>query len=94
MRKTIRGGQSSGRLIGGNLGGLLKLSGTPYWPDLSGALLFIEEYQITAKAFHSAFYHLQQMGVFDQIEGVVLGYIDSMEKLLALNLTWKTYYCE
>jgi len=80
IRKTIRGGQASGRLIGGNLGCLLKLSGTPYWPDLSGAILFIEEYQITAKSCHSAFYHLRQMGVFDQIVGVVLGYIDSMEK--------------
>jgi len=83
MRKTIRGGQALGRLIGGNLGCMLKLAGTPYWPDLSGAILFIEEYQITAKACQSAFYHLQQMGVFDQIKGVILGYIDSMEKVVS-----------
>ena len=79
-RKTIRGGQTSGRLIGGNLGCLLKLSGTFYWPDFSGTILFLEEYQITAKACCSAFYHLGQLGVFDQIKGIVLGYIDSMEK--------------
>jgi len=80
MRKTIRSGQSIGRLIGGNLGCMLKLAGTPYWPDFSGVILFIEEYQITAKSCCSAFYHLGQLGVFDQIEGIVLGYIDSMEK--------------
>ncbi len=79
-RKTIRRGQAEGKLLGGNLRCLLKLAGTPYWPDFGDAILFIEAYQITPKACHTAFHQLAQMGVFDQISGVVVGYIDSMQR--------------
>jgi muramoyltetrapeptide carboxypeptidase len=78
-RTTIRGGQGSGKLLGGNLHCLLKLAGTPYWPDFTGAILFLEAYEISASACHTAFLQLQHMGVFDQIHGAVVGYIYSMQ---------------
>ncbi|MBW6465696.1 MAG: LD-carboxypeptidase [Brevefilum sp.] len=78
-RMTIRGGQGSGKLLGGNLHCLLKLAGTPYWPDFTGAILFLEAYEISASACHTAFLQLQHMGVFDQIHGAVVGYIYSMQ---------------
>jgi muramoyltetrapeptide carboxypeptidase len=78
-RTTIRGGQASGKLLGGNLRCLLKLAGTPYWPDFTGAILFLEAYEISASACHTAFLQLQHMGVFDQIHGAVVGYIYSMQ---------------
>jgi len=78
-RQTIRAGQAQGTLLGGNLGCLLKLIGTPFWPDLHDAILFVEAYTISAKACHSAFHQLKQIGVFDFINGVVVGYIDSMQ---------------
>ena len=79
-RQTVRGGKAQGTLLGGNLGCLLKLAGTPYWPDFQDALLFVESYEISAKACHSAFHQMKQIGVFDQIKGVVVGYIDSMQR--------------
>jgi muramoyltetrapeptide carboxypeptidase len=78
-RSTIRGGQASGKLLGGNLRCLLKLAGTPYWPDFSGAILFLEAYEISASACHTALLQLHHMGVFDQIHGAVVGYIYSMQ---------------
>ncbi len=78
--KTIREGAVEGRLLGGNLGCLLKLAGTPYWPDFTDAILFIEEYEISPGGCQSGFHHLQQMGVFDQVRGVIVGYIDSMQR--------------
>jgi muramoyltetrapeptide carboxypeptidase len=79
-RTTIRPGQAEGNLLGGNLRCLLKLSGTPFWPDFTNAILFVEAYEISAAACHTAFQQLMQMGVFDQIRGVVIGYIDSMQR--------------
>ena len=32
----------SGILVGGNIRCLLKLAGTPYWPDMNGKILFLE----------------------------------------------------
>lgn len=78
-RQTIRAGQAQGRLLGGNLGCILKLAGTPFWPDFHNTILFVEDYTITAKACHAAFHQLKQMGVFDGIKGMIVGYIYSMQ---------------
>jgi muramoyltetrapeptide carboxypeptidase len=78
-RRTIRGGQACGKLLGGNLRCLLKLAGTPFWPDFSGAILFLEAFEISASACHTAFHQMQHMGIFDQIHGAVVGYIYSMQ---------------
>ena len=41
--KNLRSGRSVGRLIGGNLTSFVQLIGTPYIPDLSGTILFLED---------------------------------------------------
>jgi len=79
-RTTIRGGQAHGKLLGGNLRCLLKLAGTPFWPDFTNAILFLEAYEISASACHTAFLQMQHMGVFDKIQGAVVGYIYSMQR--------------
>jgi muramoyltetrapeptide carboxypeptidase len=79
-RKTIRSGHTEGILLGGNIRCLLKLAGTPYWPDFSGGILFIEAYIISPSGCQTAFHQLKQMGVFDRINGIIVGYIDSMQK--------------
>jgi len=79
-RQTIRTGQAQGILLGGNLGCILKLAGTPFWPDYRNAILFLEAYTIIAKTCHTAFHQLKQMGIFDHIKGVIVGYIDSMQR--------------
>ena len=78
-RARVRSGKANGRLLGGNLRCLLKLAGTPFWPDFSGAILFVEAYQISQSACHTAFLQMQHLGVFDQIRGVIVGYIYSMQ---------------
>lgn len=79
-RKTIRSGRAVGKLLGGNLRCLLKLAGTPFWPDFTNAILFVEAYEISPKGCYTAFHQLAQMGVFEKIRGAIVGYIDSMQR--------------
>jgi muramoyltetrapeptide carboxypeptidase len=78
-RRTIRSGIAEGKLLGGNLHCLLKLAGTPYFPDFTGAILFVEALDITPEASAQLFQQLKQIGVFDQIQGVIIGYIDGLQ---------------
>lgn len=78
-RRTIRNGIAEGKLLGGNLHCLSKLAGTPYFPDFTGAVLFVEDIGITPEVCDALFQQLKQIGVFDQICGVIIGYIDGMQ---------------
>ena len=78
-RRAIRNGVAEGRLLGGNLPCLLKLAGTPYFPDFIGAILFLEAFRISPEGCDHLFQQLKQMGVFDQIRGVIIGYIDGLQ---------------
>ena len=44
---TVNAGQVSGRLVGGNLCTLNLLQGTAYWPSLEGAVLAVEDDELT-----------------------------------------------
>ena len=79
-RKIIRAGKAKGKLLGGNLRCLLKLSGTPYFPDISESILFFEALNISPEGCHTSFHQLKQMGAFDKVNGVLIGYIDGMQK--------------
>lgn len=78
-RRTIRSGVAEGKLLGGNLNCLLKLAGTPYFPDFTGAILFVEAIGIKPEGCDHLFQQLKQMGVFDQIHAVIIGYIDGLQ---------------
>jgi muramoyltetrapeptide carboxypeptidase len=70
---TIRPGKAKGRLIGGNLTVLAALVGTPWLPDMKGAILFIEdigeaEYRIDRMMTQLAF-----AGILKRLAGVVFG---------------------
>jgi muramoyltetrapeptide carboxypeptidase len=78
-RRTIRSGNAEGRLLGGNLQCLLKLAGTSYFPDFSEAILFVEAIGITPEGCDHCFQQLKQMGVFQQIRGAIVGYIDGLQ---------------
>lgn len=72
--KTYQGGSAEGTLIGGNLGTMLLLHGTEYWPDLKNAILFVEEdEEEKPQTIDRLFTKLRQIGVFDQIKGLVVG---------------------
>ncbi len=78
-RTKIRAGQTSGRLVGGNLDCLLKLSGTEYFPNCENKILFLEAYRPSPEGVDSGLQHLKQLGVFEKINGVLVGFIDGLD---------------
>jgi len=78
-RRMIRSGVAEGKLLGGNLHCLSKLAGTPYFPDFTRAILFIEAIGIKPEGCDHLFQQLKQIGVFDQIRGAIIGYIDGLQ---------------
>ena len=78
-RHSVRSGIAEGKLLGGNLHCLAKLAGTPYFPDFTGAMLFVEALDITPEGCDALFQQLKQIGVFDQIRGALVGYVDGLQ---------------
>jgi muramoyltetrapeptide carboxypeptidase len=68
---TIREGAAEGRLIGGNLTMITALLGTPYLPDLDGAILFVEEVGEAPYRIDRDLARLQLAGVLDQLSGMI-----------------------
>ncbi|MCI8893922.1 MAG: LD-carboxypeptidase [Lachnospiraceae bacterium] len=66
-------GTVSGRLAGGNLSVFARLAGTGYLPDLKGRILFLEDVNETVPRLHMNLLQLEQMGIFNQVQGVLLG---------------------
>ncbi len=90
--KIYRKGKAEGAIIGGNLGTMLLLAGTKYWPNLRGKILFVEDDEAeSSKTMDRLFTQLRQMGAYDLITGMVVGRFhrnvkfnesDSMEMIL------------
>lgn len=76
----LQGKEMSGVLAGGNIRCLLKLAGTPYWPDLQGKILLLESYSGDVARITTYLSQLKQMGVFEQVSGVLLGTFTEMER--------------
>ncbi|WLR46642.1 LD-carboxypeptidase [Halobacillus litoralis] len=70
---TLAHGKGEGRLVGGNLTLLTNGLGTPYQVDTRGAILLLEEVAEPPFLIDLKLTHLQQAGVFDDVQGVVLG---------------------
>ena len=69
-----------GIVAGGNLRCLLKLAGTPFWPDLRGRILLLEALGGGEALIASGLSQLYQMGVFSQISGLLLGTFTELER--------------
>ena len=67
------GGVAEGPLLGGNLSLLTRLLGTPWLPDLTGAVLLIEDVGEQPYRIDRMWTHLRLAGVFDRLAGVTLG---------------------
>ena len=70
----------NGILVGGNIRCLLKLAGTPYWPDMNGTILLLEGRGGEVPQMVTYLNQLKQMGVFEQINGILLGTFTTMER--------------
>jgi muramoyltetrapeptide carboxypeptidase len=71
--RTFRPGRATGRLLGGNLTVLTALMGTPYLPDFSGAILFIEDIDEAEYRIDRMLTQLALGGVLGRVAGVVFG---------------------
>lgn len=78
--KILKKGKSEGILIGGNLSCLLNLVGTEYFPNFKNAILFIEDYKPSRTRFDSMINHLKQLGIFEEINGFILGHVDGLNE--------------
>ncbi|TQS43168.1 S66 peptidase family protein [Cryptosporangium phraense] len=68
----LQPGIANGPLIGGNLSTLALLQGTPYWPDLDGAVLVVEDdFESSVHDFARRLTSLLQTGV--AVRGLVIG---------------------
>lgn len=78
--RLLQGAPVEGTVVGGNIRCLLKLAGTPYFPELSQKILFLESYGGTPAVLASLLSQLRQIGAFHQVKGVLLGTFSQMER--------------
>ena len=76
----LTGGTTEGRLVGGNLTLLQCLVGTPYFPDLDGAILFLEDVGEDLYRVDRMFAHLRLSGALRQLAGVLVGRFTDLQR--------------
>lgn len=76
----IQGDKMQGTVVGGNIRCLLKLAGTTYFPDMSDKILFMESLSGGEAQIRTYFAQLKQLGVFERVNGVLLGTFTEMEE--------------
>jgi len=74
-RLCVREGTAEGKILGCNLSSIIKLAGTPYFPDFTNSILFLEGYSDNLKTALPKLQQLKEIGVFDKIKGIVIGYV-------------------
>lgn len=81
--KCIRKGIAEGVLIGGNLNCLNKLAGTEYQPDFEAKILLLETFDEgdAPDDVECELSHLKQMGIFEKIKGLWIGYYNHKSKI-------------
>jgi len=76
--KILKVGQSKGILLGGNLGAMMTLAGTKYWPNFNNKILFIDiDDEERPNSVDRYLTQLNTIGVFDKISGLLVGRLHS-----------------
>jgi muramoyltetrapeptide carboxypeptidase len=70
---TFVAGTAEGPLLGGNLSMFTRLLGTPFMPNLEGAILMFEDVGERPYRLDRMWTHLDLAGVFSQVKGIALG---------------------
>lgn len=78
---AIRPGRAGGRLLGGTLSVLVTTLGTPYAPDLDGAIVFLEDVHEWPYRLDRLLTQLRQSGKLDRAAGVVFGTMEACRTL-------------
>ncbi|MBD3387011.1 LD-carboxypeptidase [candidate division KSB1 bacterium] len=71
--QILNPGIASGKLIGGCFSLVTASIGTPYFPDISGAILILEDIDEETYCLDRHFGQLKNAGILDEINGLVLG---------------------
>ena len=80
--RTLRGGRTAGRLVGGNLALLAALAGTPYAPDYTDAILVVEDVGEANYRIDRMLQQLRLSGALDRMAGIAFGqFTDSTDPL-------------
>jgi muramoyltetrapeptide carboxypeptidase len=94
--QSLRPGEASGPLLGGNLSVLSRLLGTAYAPDWEGALLVLEDVGEAPYRIDRMLAHLQHAGALDAVAGVILGSFRQPESppdpTLSLDTVFRDYF--
>lgn len=77
---TLAGGNAEGPLAGGNLSLLHCLIGTPYFPDLAGAILFLEDVDEDLYNVDRMLAHLRLVGALKGLAGVAVGRFTELDR--------------
>lgn len=75
----VQGKSMKGVLVGGNIRCLLKLAGTGYMPSFKHRVLLLESYSGKEPRIRTYFTQLKQMGVFEEVNGILLGTFTELE---------------
>lgn len=76
----IQGSKINGIVVGGNIRCFLKLSGTPYYPNMNNKVLVLESLGGQVPQMITYLSQLKSQGVFNKIKGIILGTFTEMEK--------------
>jgi muramoyltetrapeptide carboxypeptidase len=71
---TLQPGQARGRLVGGNLALVASLAGTPYAPDMTDAILVLEDVSESVYRTDRMLTQLRLSGALDRVAGIVFGH--------------------
>ncbi len=78
--ETCVGGAAEGPLLGGSLSMLTRVLGTPYMPDLEGAVLLLEDVGERPYRLDRMWTHLTLAGAFERVRGIALGMFVNCEE--------------
>lgn len=78
--RFLQGVEMEGVVVGGNIRCFLKLAGTAYWPNLQGKILLLEGLGGGVAQYAAYLGQLEQLGVFEQVSGILLGTFSQMEQ--------------
>ena len=77
--KILKNGNAEGKILGGNLSAFQSLIGTPYMPDLNGAILILEDVSDHISRYDRMLCQLKNTGLLSQLSGLIIGAFTNMK---------------